>query len=57
MERQVLVDYIPFQVTPQQINESIAKNNGRVVVEGVLQRSGAKNQNHLLLQPYLRLAL
>ena len=45
MERKVLVDYIPFQVTPQQVNESIAKNNGRVVVEGVLQRSGAKNQN------------
>ena len=45
MERQVLVDYIPFQVTPQQINESMAMNNGRVVVEGVLQRSGAKNQN------------
>ena len=45
MERQVLVDYIPFLVTPQQINESMAKNGGRVIVEGVLQRSGAKNQN------------
>tara|TARA_B110000285_G_scaffold179920_1_gene202776 strand:- start:1712 stop:2344 length:633 start_codon:yes stop_codon:yes gene_type:complete len=45
MERKVLVDYIPFQVTPQQINESMAKNGGRVIVEGVLQRSGAKNQN------------
>ena len=45
MAKQVLVDYIPFQVTPQQINESMAMNNGRVVVEGVLQRSGAKNQN------------
>ena len=45
MERKVLVDYIPFQVTPQQINESMANNGGRVIVEGVLQRSGAKNQN------------
>ena len=45
MERQVLVDYIPFKVTPQQINESISENDGRVIVEGVLQRSGAKNQN------------
>ena len=45
MERKVLVDYIPFHVTPQQINESMANNNGRVIVEGVLQRSGAKNQN------------
>ena len=45
MEKQVLVDYSPFQVTPQQINESISNNDGRVIVEGVLQRSGAKNQN------------
>tara|TARA_R100001377_G_C3178913_1_gene105878 strand:- start:59 stop:691 length:633 start_codon:yes stop_codon:yes gene_type:complete len=45
MERKVLVDYIPFKVSPQQINESIANNDGRVIVEGVLQRSGAKNQN------------
>ena len=45
MERQVLVDYIPFHVTPQQINESMANNGGRGIVEGVLQRSEAKNQN------------
>ena len=45
MERQVLVDYIPFKVTPQQINESMNRNGGRLIVEGVLQRSGAKNQN------------
>ena len=45
MAKQVLVDYIPFRVTPQQINESISNNDGRVIVEGVLQRSGAKNQN------------
>jgi len=45
MEKQVLVDYIPFQITPQQINESMDRNGGRLIVEGVLQRSGAKNQN------------
>jgi hypothetical protein len=45
MEKQVLVDYIPFKITPQQINESLSNNNGRIIVEGVLQRSGAKNQN------------
>jgi len=45
MAKQVLVDYIPFKVTPQQINESMSNNGGRVIVEGVLQRSGAKNQN------------
>ena len=43
--KQVIVDYIPFEVTPQQINESIKNNNGRLVVQGVLQRAEAKNQN------------
>ena len=43
--KQVIVDYIPFEVTPQQINESINENNGRLVVKGVLQRAEAKNQN------------
>ena len=45
MSKQILVDYIPFEVTPEQINESISKNNGRLVVKGVLQRAEAKNQN------------
>ena len=45
MSKQILVDYIPFEVTSQQINESISKNNGRLVVNGVLQRAEAKNQN------------
>ena len=44
MSKQLLVDYIPFEVTQQQINESI-KNNGKLIVAGVLQRSDAKNQN------------
>ena len=45
MNKQLLVDYIPFEVSPQQINESISKNNGRLIVSGVLQRADAKNQN------------
>ena len=45
MSKQLLVDYIPFEVTPEQINESISNNNGRLVVNGVLQRADAKNQN------------
>ena len=45
MSRQVIVDYIPFEVTPQQINEAMSKNNGRLIVKGVLQRAEAKNQN------------
>ena len=45
MSKSLLVDYIPFEVTPQQINESMNKNGGRLVVTGVLQRADAKNQN------------
>ena len=45
MSKQVIVDYIPFEVSPQQINESMSKNNGRLVVKGVLQRAESKNQN------------
>jgi hypothetical protein len=41
----LLVDVIPFSMTSKQINESIANNGGRLVVEGVLQRAEAENQN------------
>jgi hypothetical protein len=42
--KELIVDYMPFEVTPEQINESI-KNNGKLIVSGVLQRADAKNQN------------
>ena len=42
--KELLVDYIPFEVSREQINESI-KTNGRLIVKGVLQRAEAKNQN------------
>ena len=45
MSKNLIVDYIPFEVTPQQINESIKNNDGRLVVKGTLQRAEAKNQN------------
>ena len=44
MSKQLLVDYIPFEISPQQINVSLAKN-GKLIVAGVLQRADAKNQN------------
>ena len=43
--KQLLVEYTTFEVTPQQINESLNKNGGRLIVSGVLQRAEAKNQN------------
>ena len=45
MDRQLLVDYTLFEITPQQISESLTQNNGRLIVSGVLQRAEAKNQN------------
>ena len=44
MSKQLLVDYIPFEISSQQINESMQKN-GKLIVSGVLQRAEAKNQN------------
>jgi len=43
--KKLLVDYIPFEISREQINESMSDNNGRLVVKGVLQRAEAKNQN------------
>lgn len=45
MNKQLLIDYTLFEVSPQQINESLAQNGGRLIVSGVLQRADAKNQN------------
>jgi len=45
MSKTLLIDYTPFDISPQMIMESEKKNNGRVIVTGVLQRAGAKNQN------------
>lgn len=45
MSKQLIVDFIPFNIEVDQINESLKENNGRLVVKGVLQRADAKNQN------------
>ena len=45
MNRQLLVDYLPFEVSVQQINESLKENSGKLIVSGILQRADAKNQN------------
>ena len=43
--KNLLVDYIPFEISRETINESIKNNDGRLIVKGVLQRAEAKNQN------------
>ena len=45
MDKQLLVDYTVFEVSPQSINESLSQNNGKLIVSGVLQRAESKNQN------------
>ena len=42
--KQLLVDFIPFEITPQVINE--AKNSvGPFTLKGILQKAGQKNHN------------
>jgi hypothetical protein len=45
MDKKLLVDYTLFEISPQQISESLTRNNGKLIVSGVLQRAEAKNQN------------
>ena len=45
MNKQLLVDVRPFQISRKQIDESIIENSGRLIVKGVLQRAESKNQN------------
>ena len=44
MEKQLLVNTIPFDISREKIQESIS-TNGKLVVKGALQRAEAKNQN------------
>jgi hypothetical protein len=45
MIKKLLVDCIPFEISADQINESLNKN-GKLIVKGVLQRAEAKNHNN-----------
>ena len=45
MNKKLLVDVRPFEISRNKINESIKENDGRLIVKGVLQRAEAKNQN------------
>jgi len=45
MNKQLLVDVRPFDISITKIDESIKDNGGKLIVKGVLQRAEAKNQN------------
>ena len=43
--KSLIIDSILFQITPQQIKQSLQQNNGKFIVKGILGRSDEKNQN------------
>lgn len=45
--KRLIVDYVgAFELTPQQINESMQKNDGKLILAGVMQRCDSLNQNN-----------
>ena len=40
-----LIEYMPFRLTPTQLQESMRQNNGKIIVEGICQRADEPNQN------------
>jgi hypothetical protein len=45
MSKQLLIEFLPFKISPQQLREGISKETGNLTVEGIIQRANAKNQN------------
>ena len=47
MSKQVIIDYIgSIQFTPEQINESLSKNDGKLIVSGIMQRGSSGNDKN-----------
>lgn len=45
MSKQLLVDFIPFDITPQMLTEARANPTAPLVLSGPLQKAGEKNHN------------
>jgi hypothetical protein len=46
MAKELLIERIStFSLTPQLLQESVKTNDGRLIVQGVVQRADAKNGN------------
>ena len=45
MAKQLLVDYLLFDIGQDQITESMREHDGKLIVRGILQRANSKNQN------------
>ncbi len=39
IQKQLLQEYMVFRPTPQQLKESVEKNNGALIVEGIIQKA------------------
>lgn len=47
MSKKILVDYIgSIEITPQQINESMKDNNGKLIVSGIMQRASSSEDEN-----------
>lgn len=47
MSKQVIVDFIgSIEFTPEQINESISKNDGKLILSGIMQRGSTGNERN-----------
>jgi hypothetical protein len=47
MNKQLIVDHIgSIQYSPEQINESITKNDGKLIVSGIMQRGSTDNDRN-----------
>ena len=47
MSKKILVDYIgSIEITPQQINESMQENNGKLIVSGIMQRASSSDDKN-----------
>jgi hypothetical protein len=43
-QKQLIVDYIPFEISPQALNEAVSAG-GPLALKGILQKAGQKNHN------------
>ena len=41
----LLLEYLPFSFTQEQINESKKENNGKIILRGIVQKANTLNQN------------
>ena len=45
MTKQVLIEYLAFKPSPQSLNEAKMNPGKNLIVEGIVQRADAKNEN------------